>query len=202
MLDAVSTTGSRGRPRQPELDQRILGAARAVLTRGGYTELTMEAVAAVAGVGKQSLYRRWPRRPLLVFDAVFGGGEQAAVMLPDTGSLGEDLAAVVVAAQAVYSDEDSAALLRGLLSDCLAEPELLEQFRRRLVRPRLDALATVISRAADRGEVSPGISAENVAEILGGSMLAHYIIYGGDVDGSDGDRFGVQLAQIITRGVR
>ncbi|MDW5326721.1 TetR/AcrR family transcriptional regulator [Plantactinospora sp. KLBMP9567] len=193
----MTTSKPRGRPRQPALDERILRVTREALSRDGYAALGMETVAAAAGVGKQTLYRRWPRKPLLVFDAVFGGGTEAESMLPDTGTLAGDLAAVVRAQQRMYTDAATIALLRGLLADCLADPGLLDQFQHRLVRPRLASLTTVISRAAARGELREDVSAEFVAEMIGGSMLAHVVVYGGT-----GEQFGLQLAAVIARGAR
>ncbi|MBT8228136.1 MAG: TetR/AcrR family transcriptional regulator C-terminal ligand-binding domain-containing protein [Dactylosporangium sp.] len=193
----MTPTRPRGRPRASALDERILHATRESLSRDGYAALAMEAVAAAAGVGKQTLYRRWPRKPLLVFDAVFGGAADAAAILPDTGSLAGDLAAVVEAQQRMYADGQTLPLLRGLLADCLADPGLLEQFRARLVRPRLDVLATAAARAAARGELRAEVSARFVAEAVGGAMLAHVVVYGGT-----GERFGPMLAGVVSRGAR
>ena len=80
-----------GRPRSSTLDQRILAATRQALADGGYAAPSMEAVARSAGVVKQNLYRRWPRRPLLVIDAVLPAPGAA----PDTGTLAGDLAAIL-----------------------------------------------------------------------------------------------------------
>ncbi len=185
----------RGRPRSAELDTRILTITRDVLARAGYAALTMEDVASAAGVGKQTLYRRWPRKPLLVFDAVFGGAEAVAEMLPDTGSLAGDLTAVTAEQARVHTDPEVAELLRGLLADCLAEPALLEELRTRFVRPRLAALTHVTRRAADRGEVTSGTSPEFLAETVAGAMLAHATIFGGDTAA-----FGQRLANLVTAG--
>ncbi|MBE1875555.1 TetR/AcrR family transcriptional regulator [Myceligenerans pegani] len=189
--------GSRGRPRDAAIDQRILAVTREAVVRQGYRGLVMEQVASAVGVGKQTLYRRWPRRPLLVFEAVFGGGAEAAGILPDTGTLAGDLAAVVEAQRLLYSDPANVELLRGLLADCLGEPELLAEFQRRLVRPRLASLETVARRAADRGELRPEIDTEFIAELIGGFMLVHVLVYGGSAED-----FGPALADVVVRGAR
>ncbi len=53
-------TRQRGRPRDPAINDAILTAARELLVEVGYAELSMEAVAARAGVSKPTLYLRWP----------------------------------------------------------------------------------------------------------------------------------------------
>ena len=77
----------RGRPRDPAVDAAILTAAVDLLAEIGYARLTMEQVAARAGVGKASLYLRWPNKVALVAEAI---QQRAAVIpaLPDTGSAG------------------------------------------------------------------------------------------------------------------
>src|SRR5438552_7396577 len=82
----------RGRPRDPAVDEAILTAAVDLLAEVGYARLTMEQVAARAGVGKASLYLRWPNKVALVAEAI---QHRAAVIpaLPDTGSLPADMRA-------------------------------------------------------------------------------------------------------------
>jgi AcrR family transcriptional regulator len=58
-----------GRPRDSRLHHAILDATRGLLTTGGYAELSMESVAARAGVGKKTLKRRWPSKAPLVAEA-------------------------------------------------------------------------------------------------------------------------------------
>ncbi|MYR06934.1 TetR family transcriptional regulator [Gordonia sp. SID5947] len=78
----------RGRPRDERLDERILGATRELIDEVGYHQVTMEAIAARAQVGKASLYRRWPTKAAVITDAF--ATELVAPSAPDTGSVGED----------------------------------------------------------------------------------------------------------------
>lgn len=192
---------ARGRPRDSELDQRILAAARTALDTHGYAELSMEAVARDAGVAKQTLYRRWARKPLLVFDATFGGSDAVVAALPDRGSLAADLAEVTVMQAGVYRTPGIRELVRGLVADCMAEPALREELRARFLRPRLAVLATVVESARQRGEVAAGVDSVVVAETVAGSMLFHFLLYADNAD-DVGDAFGAQLAALVTRGVR
>ena len=84
--------GGRGRPRSPQAHQAILAATCDLLLQTGYDGLSIEGVAARAGVGKQTVYRWWPSKSALVTEAVLEGrlainGE----LPPDTGDLRNDL---------------------------------------------------------------------------------------------------------------
>jgi AcrR family transcriptional regulator len=177
-----STT--RGRPRDLALDHRILGATRAAIATDGYAGLSIEAVARAAGAGKQSVYRRWARKPLLVFDALFGGADAVAEVLPDTGSLVGDLEAISAEQTRVYATPEMLVLVRGLVADCLSEPASLEWLRRRFIAPRLEVLATVAERARARGEVAGDVDSSVIAEAMAGTMFAHFVLYSEDVGSS------------------
>lgn len=194
-------TTARGRPRDPGLDQRILAATRAALDAQGYAQLSMEAIARDAGVGKQTLYRRWARKPLLVFDAVFGDATAVTAALPDRGSLAADLAAVTAIQAGVYRTRGIRELVRGLVADCLGQPALREELRARFLRPRLTALATVVESARQRGEVDTQVDSLAVAEMIAGAMLFHSLLYTDEADDT-GEAFGAQLAGVVSRGVR
>jgi AcrR family transcriptional regulator len=186
---------ARGRPRSSDLDQRILAAARDALAAGGYEALSMEAVARAAGVGKQTLYRRWPRRPLLVMDAVLPGVPPGQGQ-PDTGSLAGDLAAIV-AEQTRADQAVGQRLLRGLVADCLGEEDLTEVLRARLLLPRLRAVGVAAERAARRGELAADVPPALVAEAVAGAMLSRLLLLG---TRRDELAFGRRLAWLVAQG--
>ena len=76
MTAAVESPRATGRPRDPELDHRIVAATLQLLADGGYDALTIEAVASSAGVGKATVYRRWSGKEELVVEAVASLTEQ------------------------------------------------------------------------------------------------------------------------------
>lgn len=191
----VANPTTLGRPRDPAVDAAILDVTRRLLADVGYGALTMESVAAAAGVGKQTVYRRWNRKPLLVFDAAFGGA--GSIELPDTGSLVGDLEAVVAAQQEVYGTPGVQEMIAGLVADCLAEPRLMDALRQRFIEPRLGVLETVVARAAARGEVPDATPAGLVARLVAGHALYHFLIAGGGPD----PELPARVAQLISRGV-
>src|SRR6266700_5147281 len=90
--EAASNVGPprRGRPREHAVDKAILAAAVDLLAEVGYARLTMDQIAARAGVGKASVYLRWPNKVALVAEAI---QQHSAVVpdVPDTGSLRQDM---------------------------------------------------------------------------------------------------------------
>src|SRR5438445_5509896 len=89
-LAAPPARSRRGRPRDPAVDQAILAAAVDLLAETGYARLTMDQVAARAGVGKASVYLRWPNKVALVAEAI---QRRSRVLpeVPDTASLRQDM---------------------------------------------------------------------------------------------------------------
>jgi AcrR family transcriptional regulator len=193
----MSAGAALGRPRSQAIDDAIVAAARALLAEVGYRSLTMEAVAERAGIGKQSLYRRWARKPLLIFAAMLGGQEAVADQIPDTGCFAADLGAITAEQFSVYQRPGMTALVQGLLADCLAEPELMDELRRRFIWPRLAILEQLADRARERGELAADVSSRAIADTLAGAMFARFIVFG------QGDAaFAAELARIVEKGAR
>lgn len=142
------------RPRDAEIDRKLLDAARRLLTEVGYDELTMEAVATEAGVGKPSLYRRYPSKAHLVFEL------QAVALvpadLPDTGSFRGDLTALAIGIAAAIADGPP-----GVSGDRLVKMSLDRDFAEdvldRYLLLVLRQQHVLWERGVARGEVDPGV---------------------------------------------
>src|SRR4051794_30907548 len=84
----------RGRPRAVDIDERVLEAAQAIEREFGYHGTTIEAIAERAGVARTAIYRRWPNKAVLLYEAMIGP-EGQRVPVPDTGDVDADLMAVI-----------------------------------------------------------------------------------------------------------
>jgi len=197
MFWRMSLNPRSGRPRSRRIDVAALEATRVLLADVGYRDMTMEAVAARAAIGKQTLYRRWPRKPLLVLAAVLGSQRDVEDQLPDLGSFAADVAAVTAQQLSVYRTPGLVELVQGLLADCLTEPDLLAALRVAFIDPRLAVLERVVARAKARGEVGDDISSHTIAAAVAGAMLAAFVIFG------QGDEvFASEVALLTHRGPR
>ncbi|MGI6873399.1 TetR/AcrR family transcriptional regulator [Amycolatopsis sp. 3B14] len=167
----------RGRPVSPEVDERIRHAALALLREGGYGKLTFDALATRAGVSRNSLYRRWTSKAELVFDVVFSGAPDLVV--PDTGSLGGDLAAIFAAFADDFGRPEVAAVIGGLIADSRGDGDLRERFVARVDAATRDALGEVARRARGRGERVPD-DVEALTHLLVGAAMYRTVVLGAD----------------------
>lgn len=121
--------------------------------------LTMEGIAARAGVGKQTLYRSWPSTGAIVFDALRARSEDAdgAVAVPDSGDVAVDLLALAAGTVAELTDPLQEPLLRTLTAQLQGDLVLAAQHRELLVLPQLAAVA---DRFASAGAPDPAAAAE------------------------------------------
>lgn len=169
--DATATAPRRGpgRPRSAAADEAILTAAFELFAEHGYADLSMEAVAARAGVAKTTLYRRYPDKASLV--AAASDRARPPIEFPDTGSLRTDIEAVVRAS------EQGAAQLMGLrlfalMLEAFAEhSELREVYWRNFVEPRRQAFAGILERAQQRGELGEHVEIDLLVDVLAGSIF-------------------------------
>jgi AcrR family transcriptional regulator len=161
-----------GRPRSQATHDAILEAVRDILVSGGYSEVAMDRVATLAGVGKQSLYRRWPSKAPLVADAVMDAyGQHRQFELPDTGDIHADLR-TWLHGQAVYLASPRNVALSRALAVASAEHSLDgDALYSQLARPHQDALLRRLDGAAQAGDVRAGVDLEAVADALIGATL-------------------------------
>jgi AcrR family transcriptional regulator len=179
----AADTRRPGRPRSPEAHAAILRAALELAVEGGLAGLSMEAIAARAGVGKATIYRRWKSKEELFAEAI--GMIAVNPEVPDTGSVRGDFEAASGAAVERMAPEAFRVLPR-LLADAADDPELLAALHAALVRPRRAAIAAVLRRGIERGELRADIDVDLVSDMLIGPLIARVLLAGGDPRALDG----------------
>jgi AcrR family transcriptional regulator len=170
-----------GRPRDASLDEAIILATRARLTRDGYSRMTIGDIAADAGVSRPTLYRRWSTKFDLVVDALdYGFRKQRAMVKPDLNEL-EPRDAFVEAVRRLnpaYFNPDAMVLMGNFAGEAIRTPRLLELFREHAIEPRLALLEDVLTQLQHGGAVEAGIDKHTIATLCFGSYLAAF--YRGD----------------------
>jgi len=167
------TTPARGRPRSAEAHQAILKATLELLVEGGFRGLSMDGVAARAGVGKATIYRRWRSKTELVGEAIKLLSE--GVELPDTGSLRGDFLEIARFAMRATNLPESTLVPR-LLAEATGDPALHEIFFRELVVPRRNALKMFLERAQARGELRTDLDLDLAVDLLIGPIVYRLLI--------------------------
>lgn len=165
----------RGRPRDPGRDEVILEAALDVVAEDGYDRLTIEHVAARAGVGKATVYRRWNSKAELVIDAM--KTIKPALEDIDTGTLDGDIEQMVSAACSQKSQR-AMQVMGSIVSALGREPELLAAFRTRFTEPRIARITTILERARDRGDLAVDVDIPMAASLVPTLMLQRGLLTG------------------------
>jgi AcrR family transcriptional regulator len=199
MAGPRSETGSEaprppGRPRSERAHRAILDATLELLGETGYEGLTMEGIAARAGVGKATVYRRWRSREEVMTAAV--EDFVSDIDVPDTGSVEEDLLHLMRRAVSVYLGPPGR-ILPGLVSAMARDPDLARSVREGFLESRRSALATVLERGLERGELRDGIDLELTLDFLGGPLFYRLLVTGGPVDRDLGDG----VVDVLLRGI-
>lgn len=165
----MSETSGAGRPRDGSIDERVLDATRRQLAEVGYEALSVAAVASAAGTTRASVYRRWPDKADLATAAIAALPEAAPAPLTDRPF--EDLVAELSAFARGVARPDGIAMVGTMLLGS-ADPELVERFRDRLVRPRRERLRAILERGRVSGELDRGADIELAVTMLTGSWYA------------------------------
>ena len=166
-----------GRPRDARRDEAILAATLGLLTDVGYQALTIERVAAKAGVGRPTIYRRWPSKPALVVAALVHS-TRLAIPVRNTGSLRRDLIAIQRHQAALMSSPGTRRVTAGLVADLASDPELSEKYVHDYLVPRRDSVFEVLRRGVDRGELDPTTDFAFVYELLIGPLFQRAVVWG------------------------
>ncbi|MCF2533132.1 TetR/AcrR family transcriptional regulator [Yinghuangia soli] len=172
----MATDGPRaGRPRDNRVDAAIVAATRELLAEVGYAGLTMDAVAARAGVGKAAIYRRYSTKPEVAFAAAVHGVD----LRPpgDTGSLLGDLTALAEVIVGHLSNPAASRALMSLLGEIGNDPELTRQFLTTFVEPEVAGNAELLQRAVDRGELAEMPDVELFHSAFGGAVMAWLLVH-------------------------
>jgi AcrR family transcriptional regulator len=162
-------------------ESEILDAAVHLLCEVGYDRLTMDAVAAEARASKATLYRRWTSKPSLVVDAILRTKEALQVPEVDTGNLRDDLVQMACG-QGGLSDDRSSALMAAMVTALHHDPEFAEEFRTRVIGPKLEVSRRIFQRARERGEITADLDLDLLVPALAGIVLHRSFVLGHPTD--------------------
>ncbi|MFG2141374.1 TetR/AcrR family transcriptional regulator [Streptomyces sp. NPDC048650] len=168
--------GRRGRPRSAAADSAIIEAVLHLIEDGAAIgELSMERIARQAGVGKATVYRRWPGKDALMVDVMRSldspppplGGE----------SVRDDLIVLLEFLRRRGLAKRNSALLRTVVSHVQGHPQLWAEYHETVVRARNEALLRVLRRGVATGEIRGDHDVETLADLFVGPMLARAILH-------------------------
>ncbi|GHA92394.1 TetR family transcriptional regulator [Streptomyces termitum] len=179
------------RRRGERMRAAVLAATVGVLAEHGLAGTTVGAVARAAGVHETSLYRRWRTRENLILDALSEQAD-AALPVPDTGRVRDDLAAYFAALARLLATAQGEALLR--LS--AERDETLPDRRLPYWTERLERGAVMVRRGVERGELAPDTDPALVVEALAGPLFTRALISGAPL----GEAYASHLVDLVLGG--
>jgi AcrR family transcriptional regulator len=151
--------------RSEEARTAILEAADNLLVERGFAGVTMEGIAAAAGVAKQTIYRWWKSKTDVLMDALLEDMAQAS--LPsNSGTLNADLKHHLLGLARMLADSDTGAVFRALLAEAQHDSELAARLRTQFIEPQRIRDFVPFERAVERGELSPDLDIEAAVEQL------------------------------------
>lgn len=155
--------------RKTSTRERALAAAAQILRRDGYAGLTMERVAAVSGVAKTTLYRRWPAKAALCVDLYL---EVAARERrdPDSGDVARDLTRIAETVVRLQTRTVAGPAFLGLIAEAQINPETRDAYLAEFARRRREVTRVVLRRAMERGQIRRGTDIDLVIDTLGGAV--------------------------------
>ncbi len=165
----------RGRPRSAKAHEAILKAAAELLLDLGLDAVSMDEVAARAGVSKATIYRWWPSKETLALDALYTEWAAASPVPKDTGSLRGDLLSFLSPWGRLVSAQSYARVIAALVAETRVDPAFAAEYQRRVVYPRREQAREIFGRAIERGEIPADLDVEVALDLIFGPLYYHLL---------------------------
>lgn len=195
--EAVQRAGSGHSGRRARSEQKILDATRELLGEEGFGSLTVEGVAARAGVAKTTIYRRYRSRNDLALAVLLDmvGDVSTRPYVEDAGT---ELTKLVDRTVELMSTSVMGRIMKGLVSEVAADPELAQVYRERVVTHRLADVSALVEHGIARGELRTDLDPEMVTDLLLGPIYYRFFLSGAAMDNGFGKRLVATLLPAFT----
>jgi AcrR family transcriptional regulator len=198
MQESPSAPRRRGRPRSEPAHRALLEAALREFVARGYEAMSLEAIAAAAGVSKITLYRRWDSKLALVRELLESLSDETP--MEDQGSLEEDLRVLLREAYRAGIASPAGQIMPRFVAEIASHPELLDLYRTVILPPRMARLRALIARARARDELREDLPFTILADLFGGPIFYHLTVLA-LVEPSTSDDVPELLTRAILRGI-
>ncbi|MFI1965394.1 TetR/AcrR family transcriptional regulator [Streptomyces pathocidini] len=173
----MTTAVRRGRPRNAAVDVAVVETVLRLLEEGaGVGELSMERIAREAGVGKATVYRRWPGKEALLLDVLRSLEADLQTPEPVGESVRDDLVLMLEFLRRRGLAKRSSAVLRAVITEIRSHPRLWRAYQDTVVQARREAVYEVLRRGMATGEIRADLDPELLADLFVGPMLARAVL--------------------------
>jgi AcrR family transcriptional regulator len=171
----------RGRPRSKQCHNAILDATAELLEERRYRDVSIEAIAERAGVGKQTIYKWWSSKATLAMEA-YALRVMERIPAPDTGTIEGDLDFIMIRSCQVLTQGNMGSTITGLMADAQSDPVLLSEFRGVFIASRREMVAGVLRRATLRGELRADLDIPFAIDLLHGPLWYRMLLQRAPLD--------------------
>ena len=159
-----------GRPRSLEAEKSIIDAVLHLVAEHGFDALSVEGVAAQAGVGKGTIYRRWPNKEAMIVDVLASISEELPIV-PEDQSVRAGLVDLVDTIRVSTQDSPAGRLMPRVMASVAQYPQVMAAYRQRVVEPRTQRLREMLLRGMSNGELRPDLDIDLAVTLLVGPIL-------------------------------
>lgn len=163
-----------GRPRSVQADLAILEATLELIAQDGVQGMSLEGVAARAGVSKTTIYRRWANKDALVIDALRQIKRPVASF--DTGNFRADMTQFLASLRVILDEPLIQRVTFQLLGEVASRREWAQTYFRDVVKDNFDGLYGMIERARIRGELRADVDLPLIMDLIGGPLFYHFVV--------------------------
>jgi len=168
--EAPPATRSPGRPRSEKAERSIIDAVLHLVAEHGFDALSVEGVAAEAGVGKGTIYRRWPNKEAMIVDVLASISEELP-QTPADQTVRAGLVNLVDTIRISTQDSPAGRLMPRVMASVSQYPEVMAAYRHRVVEPRSQRLRELLVRGKENGELKPDLDIDLAVTLLVGPIL-------------------------------
>ncbi|WP_242882873.1 TetR/AcrR family transcriptional regulator [Actinomadura litoris] len=168
-------------PQSPDRTAVIMRTALDLAREVGYAKLSIEGIAARAGVGKHTVYRRWPSKGALFLDAMLSA-LQTELAYTDTGDIVDDLRKQMNAARELVGGPDFGPLYAALVGEAQHDPAIAEALYERWVEPITERTRTRLRAAQEQGQLSTEYDLDVIVALLYGPLYYRFLLIPGNYD--------------------
>jgi AcrR family transcriptional regulator len=186
----------RGRPRSDDARRAILRAARELLDSNGPAGLTIEGIAARAGVGKPTIYRWWPDRNAVAMAALMDSESAASAPHKQRAPL-ESLRAQLSQVVAVFATRVGRTVA-AMIASADSDSELAKSFRNHFILARRDEGRRLLHAAIERGDVRRDANVEVALDMIYGALFYRMLMGHAPLD----DALSKQIVKEALRGLQ
>jgi AcrR family transcriptional regulator len=180
--DGPRAPGRAPRRRSDRARIAVLHAADDLLVERGYAGVTIEGIAARAGVAKQTIYRWWPSKFEILMDTLLEDAA-GALAIPDTGTVAQDLRQHLRQLADFLSAQPAGRVMLALIGQAQHDAGVARAFQQRFGDERRVRDRAILERAQARGEIAPGIDLDLLIDMIYGPLYHRVLLTGLPVDG-------------------